>query len=105
MKPEHVLGVVLAQFNLGCAQAKLKQWPAAAAAIKSSINDYGLKLTVAVLVSFSFSTTTADEPILSCETHMVCVLLQNCVDAHASDADAVDTKGGQKALSSLAGRK
>ncbi|MEW5305795.1 MAG: hypothetical protein WDW36_008313 [Sanguina aurantia] len=38
-----------ATFNLGCAQAKLKQWPAAAAAIKSSINDYGLKLTVAVL--------------------------------------------------------
>jgi len=40
-----------ALYNMGCAYAKLKQWREATDCVVSAINDYNLKLTVALRVS------------------------------------------------------
>jgi tetratricopeptide (TPR) repeat protein len=40
-----------AMYNMGCAYVKLKQWQEATNCIVSAINDYNLKLSVALQVS------------------------------------------------------
>jgi tetratricopeptide (TPR) repeat protein len=39
-----------AHYNAACAYAKLKQWPQAAESVKAAVNDYDLKLQVALEV-------------------------------------------------------
>jgi tetratricopeptide (TPR) repeat protein len=45
-----------ALYNMGCALAKQKQWSEATKCVVKSINDYGLKLTVALNVSKQMQT-------------------------------------------------
>lgn len=41
-------------YNIACCQAQLKNWKASANAVESAVNNYGLKLKVALEVKFLF---------------------------------------------------
>ncbi len=66
-----------ALYNLGCALTKLKQWKPAADAIVSAVNDYRLKLSVALKVRSTFASHACRSP---CSIRAVCARRAACIE-------------------------
>ena len=64
-----------ALYNSACAHAKLKQWQPATDAVRKAVNDYQLRLTVAIKVCICYFAVENWHTSVPCHLHTVTELL------------------------------